>query len=188
MPAASTTVGARTSPSTPSCNTRTPTARPFSTTMSLTSVFSKMCAPPCLAPLAYAMVVSTGLVCPSLGVHSPPTTPLSDSSGYLESTSEGVRNSTSTPKARPMAPVRLNSSKRAAFSATATEPFCLNPVAWPVSASSVLSNSDVYLASSVSVRVARSCGTSPAACQVVPQVSCRRSSSTTSRMPSLVRW
>jgi hypothetical protein len=84
--------------------------------------------------------------------------------------------------------VRCNSSSRAAFSATAIEPFCLKPVAWPVSASSVRSSSLVYLASSVSVRVARNCGTRPAACQVVPQVSCRRSSSTTSVMPIFARW
>ena len=133
-------------------------------------------------------MVSTGLVWPSLGVQSPPTTPLPESKGYLASTSLGVKNSTSTPKARPIAPVRLNSSKRASFKATATEPFCLNPVACPVLASSVLSSSDVYLANSVSVRVARNCGTNPAACQVVPQVSCRRSSNTTSLMPSKVRW
>ena len=49
-------------------------------------------------------------------------------------------------------------------------------------------SSDVYLASSVIRRVARSWPTRPAACQVVPQVSWRRSSSSTSVMPSLVRW
>ena len=48
-------------------------------------------------------------------------------------------------------------------------------------------SSEVYLASSVIRRVARSCPISPAACQVVPQVSCLRSSSSTSVMPSLVR-
>ena len=134
------------------------------------------------------MVVSMGLVWPSLGVQMPPTTPRPASSGYLCTTSEGVRNSASTPKARPMAPVRLNSSNRASFSATPMEPCCLKPVACPVSASRVFSSSEVYFASSVSVRVARSWGTRPAACQVVPQVSCRRSSSTTSVMPSLARW
>ncbi len=46
----------------------------------------------------------------------------------------------------------------------------------------------MYLASSVIRRVARSCPISPAACQVVPQVSCLRSSNSTSVMPSLVRW
>jgi hypothetical protein len=37
----------------------------------------------------------------------------------------------------------------------------LKPVAWPVSASSVRSSSEVYFASSVSVRVARNCGDQP---------------------------
>src|SRR5215470_14742222 len=40
----------------------------------------------------------------------------------------------------------------------------------------------------VALRVARSCPTNPAACQVVPQVSLPCSSSTTSVTPSRVRW
>src|ERR1700682_1200381 len=40
----------------------------------------------------------------------------------------------------------------------------------------------------VALRVARNCPTSPAACQVVPQVSLPCSSRTTSVHPSLVRW
>jgi len=71
--------------------------------------------------------------------------------------------------------------------AVLTEPFCRKPVAWPVSASSDRYSSAVYFASSVRLRVARNCPTSPAACQVVPEVSLLRSSSTTSVMPILVR-
>ena len=51
---------------------------------------------------------------------------------------------------------RFSSSNRSALSARLIEPFCLNPVACPVSASSACSSSEVYLASSVIRRVARS--------------------------------
>ena len=74
-------------------------------------------------------------------------------------------------KPRAIDAARLNSAIRSLVNAMPIEPFWRNPVACPVSASSVRSSPEVYFAISVSVRVARSCGTSPAACQVVPQVS-----------------
>ena len=82
---------------------------------------------------------------------------------------------------------RFSSSNRSPLRARLIEPFCLNPVACPVSASSECRSSEVYLASSVMRRVARSCPISPAACHVVPQVSLPCSSRSTSRLPSLAR-
>ncbi len=59
------------------------------------------------------------------------------------------------PNVLPIEAPRCNSSSRAAVFATLMEPFCLNPVAWPVSASSEWYRSAVYFASSVRLRVAR---------------------------------
>ncbi len=67
------------------------------------------------------------------------------------------------------------------------DPFCFRPVAWPVSPSNSRYSSAVYLASRVMLALPRSWPISPAACQVVPEVSLRRSSSTTSVMLILVR-
>ena len=183
MPPVRTTVLARISP----LSVKTPTARPPSTRMRSTFVCSKIFAPRIRAPLAKAWVVSMGLVCPSFGRNTPPTTSDVSIRGYSELISSAVRRFTSKPKLFPIDAPRLNSSNRACVFATPMEPFCLKPVAWPVSASSPANSSDVYFASSVMLRVARNCPTSPAACQVVPQVSCLRSQSTTSVIPILVR-
>jgi hypothetical protein len=68
-----------------------------------------------------------------------------------------------------------------------TLPTARQPVAWPVSASSVEYSSMPYLLICVIARLGRICPTSPAACQVVPQVSRPCSSSTTSRQPFFAR-
>ena len=66
------------------------------------------------------------------------------------------------------------------------KPTGLKPVACPVSASSRAYRSRVYLRSSVEVsEVEPNVTISPAACQVVPEVSRSRSSSTTSFQPSV---
>ncbi|GBL38202.1 sarcosine dehydrogenase, mitochondrial [Anaerolineaceae bacterium] len=150
-------------------------------------MFSKMRAPRCSAPLANACVVSTGLVRPSLGSHTAPTTSLASISGHSAAASRAVITSTSKPNTRAMEAPRFSSSKRSALLAIDTEPFCRKPVGWPVSASNVASRLEVYCASCVRLRVARSWPTSPAACHVVPDVRRLRSSSTTSVRLSLVR-
>ena len=69
------------------------------------------------------------------------------------------------------------------------KPTCFSPVASPVSASSRAYRSRVYLRISVDVsEVEPKVTISPAACQVVPEVSRSRSSSTTSVTPRCARW
>ncbi len=109
---------------------------PFSTRMRSTLVFSKIFAPRCLAPLASACVVSIGLVWPSPGRKMPPTTSPTSSNGQRSLISPGVSSSMRRPNVLPIDAPRCSSSSRAAVLATLIEPFCLNPVAWPVSASS----------------------------------------------------
>ena len=69
------------------------------------------------------------------------------------------------------------------------KPTGLKPVAKPVSASSRVYRSRVYLRSSVEVsEVEPNVTIRPAACQVVPDVSWSRSSSTVSVHPRWPRW
>ena len=82
---------------------------------------------------------------------------------------------------------RSNSSRRCSVSATEMLPTCRIPVATPVSASSFTYKSAEYFASRVMLADPRNCPISPAACHVVPDVSCFRSSSTTSVHPALAR-
>ena len=73
--------------------------------------------------------------------------------------------------------------------ASSMSPTCFIPVASPVSASSREYRSLVYIRSSVEVcEVDPKVAISPAACQVVPEVSRSRSSSTTSGTPATPRW
>lgn len=68
-------------------------------------------------------------------------------------------------------------------------PTGLKPVAKPVSASRFVYRSRVYLRSSVDVSdVDPNVTISPAACQVVPEVSWSRSTSTVSVQPRWPRW
>ncbi|OQC06782.1 MAG: hypothetical protein BWX79_02018 [Alphaproteobacteria bacterium ADurb.Bin100] len=77
---------------------------------------------------------------------------------------------------------------RSGVRATLTLPHCFQPVARPVSASSVAYSSMPYLLITVMLRFGRICPTRPAACQVVPLVSLPCSRSSTSVLPSLARW
>ena len=58
-------------------------------------------------------------------------------SGYNSLASRGEITSTSSPKHFAIDAPRFSSSKRPAFGATLIEPFCLKPVACPVSSSKV---------------------------------------------------
>jgi hypothetical protein len=80
MPAASTTVGARNSPAAPSCAPHADRAAVLDHDAGDLGVLDDLHAA-LPGALGVGLVVSTGLVCPSLGVHSPPTTPLPSSSG-----------------------------------------------------------------------------------------------------------
>ena len=123
-------------------------------------------------PWRSARVVSTGLVTPSPGRCTPPTRSSVRASGTSRCDVGGRHDA--RPADRRRGPwTRRAAAPRAArrWLATATEPHVRNPVAWPVSASSVANSSVVYFASRVRLCVARSWPTSPAACQVVPLVS-----------------
>ena len=67
------------------------------------------------------------------------------------------------------------------------DPTRLKPVATPVSASKLPYSSWEYFASLVMLAVARNCAIRPAACHVVPDVSCLRSNKTMSFQPSFAR-
>ena len=81
----------------------------------------------------------------------------------------------------------LENVARASWVAMAMEPVWRKPVACPVSCSREAYKLVVYCARRVRLYVARNWPTNPAACQVVPQVSCLRSRSTTSVHPRNVR-
>ena len=100
----------------------------------------------------------------------------------------GEISSHSTPKLRASASCFLSIISRSRVCATLTLPHCFQPVARPVSASSVAYSSMPYLLIRVMVRFGRIWPIRPAACQVVPQVSWPCSSSSTSFSPSAARW
>ena len=110
------------------------------------------------------------------------------SSGYSSPACCGVITSTSTPKLRASAACLRRVCMRSGVRATLTLPHCFQPVARPVSASSVEYSSMPYLLIRVMLRFGRIWPTSPAACQVVPQVSLPCSSSSTSVSPIRLRW
>ncbi len=95
---------------------------------------------------------------------------------------------TGKPNTRAIDAPRFSSSKRSSFGAIATEPRCWKPVACPVSSSNVANRFVVYCARRVRFCVARNCPTKPAACHVVPLVSCLRSNNTTSETPRFAKW
>ena len=94
---------------------------------------------------------------------------------------------TSTSKLRAKAACFFNICQRSRVRATFTLPHCFQPVAKPVSASSLAYSSMPYLLMRVMLRLGRIWPTKPAACQVVPQVSLPCSSSNTSFTPICVR-
>ena len=96
-------------------------------------------------------------------------------------------SSHSTPKLRASASCLRKTIIRSRVLATLTLPHCFQPVASPVSASSVAYSSMPYLLIRVIVRFGRIWPTRPAACQVVPQVSLPCSRTSTSFSPSAAR-
>ncbi len=177
-------ISQRTSP----CAVRTPATRPCSMITPVTSMPSSIFTPRLRAPLARLMHRSAGLALPSPGTHCAPCRSSVRSSGYRSPASLGVISCTSTPKPRASAAWRCSTFQRSGVRATLTLPHCFQPVARPVSASSVAYSSMPYLLMRVIVRLGRIWPISPAACQVVPLVSRPCSSSSTSLMPSLARW
>ena len=93
----------------------------------------------------------------------------------------------SSPKLRAVVAWRLISIRRSRLQARRRPPFRFQPDACPVSASRRSYSSTEYLSSWVTLALVRSCPTSPAACQVEPEVSRLRSSSTTSFQPARAR-
>ena len=154
----------------------------------VTSTPSTSLAPRLRAPLASDMVRSAGLALPSPGIQIAPCRSSVRITGYRSPASLGVISCTSTPKLRASAACLRSTCMRSGVRATLTLPHCFQPVARPVSASSVAYSSMPYLLMRVMLRLGRIWPTSPAACQVVPQVSRPCSSSSTSLRPSLARW
>ncbi len=75
--------------------------------------------------------------------------------GYRSPASRGVMSCISTPKLRASAACFLNTCQRSGVRATFTLPHCFQPVASPVSASSVLYSSMPYLLMRVMLRFGR---------------------------------
>ena len=83
-------------------------------------------------------MVSIGLVWPSLGMNSAPTTSAVSNCGQRRARSFGVNTSQTSPKFCAIAALRRSSVQRASLVAMLIEPFCFSPVGWPDSASSPL--------------------------------------------------
>ena len=83
---------------------------------------------------------------------------------------------------------RNSSSQRSALVARCSVPVGSHPVDNPVSASSVVNTSMLRFTTWRMPDVGRAVVINPAACQVVPEVSWLRSSSTTSVQPRRARW
>ena len=92
-----------------------------------------------------------------------------------------------TPNALFMAATRLSSSKRASLWAMERLPTWRKPVDCSVSLSSSSMRRMEYSHRRAWLSLARMVPTSPAACQLVPQANCLRSSNTTSLQPSFPR-
>ena len=103
---------------------------------SVTSVFSKIRAPRCLAPLAIDIVTSTGLARPSSGVQKPWMTSSVRISGTRSATSRGDSTSLVIPTERMYAVSRRKLSSARGVVASWRYPHCLKPVDSPVSSSS----------------------------------------------------
>lgn len=132
-PAQLTTVSQRTVPSVVStATTRAPSMRnPVTSTSSI--IFA-----PCMrAPLASEAVMSEGLACPSVGRKAAPTTSETSISGQRSCASFGESRCISSPKDRAVVACRLTSVQRSLLQARRRPPFIFQPVARPVSCSSV---------------------------------------------------
>ena len=171
----------------PFCVT-TPVTRVPVIAKSVTGVPSKNRTPLARAPAASAIVASTGLARPSVGVQKPDTMPRVSISGNLSLISAGDSSNRSTPCERTKLASRFSTSRRVASQARWMWPHWRKPVESPVSDCRSMYSWRVYC--SIQIRVSVDIppeAISPAACHVVPEVSLSRSSSTTSRTPSLPR-
>ncbi len=92
--------------------------------------------PSCRAPLASAVVTSTGFTRPSPGTWNPASRSSVLAQGKRSDISRGEISSTSSPRCRWKAATRRYSSSRASSAAASIRPTGLKPVACPVSASS----------------------------------------------------
>ncbi len=166
----------------------TPVTRPSPVRKPVTAQSSTIRTPPWRAPLASAWAMSEGLAWPSVGSQAAPTRSDVSISGQRSFASAGDRRCISRPKLRAVVAWRLISIIRSALQASLRPPFIFQPLAWPVSASRRSYSSTECVSSRVMLALVRSWPTRPAACQVEPEVRRLRSSSTTSRQPSLARW
>ena len=102
------------------------------------TVQSSMIRTPCMrAPLASDWVMSEGLTWPSVGRKAAPTRSEMSINGHNSRASRGVSNCISRPNERAVVACRLSSIQRAGLQARRRPPFIFQPVARPVSASSV---------------------------------------------------
>ncbi len=131
MPVASTTTSASIGP----CSVSTPVTRPSATLTSVTETPSITRAPRAFAPLARAMVVSTGDVWPSRGMNNAPTRSSVRRRGQRAAASSRSITRVSTPTPSAMVAPRRISSHRSGSAATEIDPGVRYPVAWPVSSS-----------------------------------------------------
>ena len=115
----------------------TPVTRPSFVSIDVTRVFSKMRTPLLRAPLASAWVMSAGLALPSPGSHTAPTRSSVRMIGYLSPAWLAVSSSQATPCLLAVAADRRSRVMRSCVRATDSEPHCFQPVARPVSASSL---------------------------------------------------
>ena len=90
------------------------------------------------APLASDWAMSEGEAWPSVGSHEAPTRSETSISGHMRLTSAGEISSISMPKLWAVVARRLYSVQRSALVASLRQPVIFQPVASPVSASSLL--------------------------------------------------
>jgi len=165
----------------------TPATRPFSTRIAVTAVFSRIVAPPCRAPRASASVVSIGWCVrrgaatgprPDRRAHERPAAPRLRGRDDLDVHVEAARHRGETLQLVHALPIPREAHAAGAAEAGGLPGLRLEPL---VEIGAVLGEPGEIL------RRAK-LADEPAACQVVPQEISRRSSSSTSRQPSVDRW
>jgi hypothetical protein len=114
-----------------------PETRPLWRDTDVTLMPSMIVAPPVRAPRASDCVRSVGFALPSPGIHTAPARSSVRRIGANVAASDGVMNSNSTPKLFARAIWRFISVRRSGVRATFRLPHCFQPVARPVSRSSV---------------------------------------------------
>ena len=102
----------------------------------VTAVSSKILAPRARAPLTSAAQRSDGLTRPSSGDQTAPITSSWFIRGQRSLASPGETDRAETPNRRASASWRLMWVRRSGLVAMESEPVLIQPVAWPVSASS----------------------------------------------------